>query len=100
MRPFANIYWWRHDPVRLSEEQRTRKKWRLRVAKQPRRKVIQVACSECGLDWKEHGEKPSLEDCVRLLKVELAKKNRSSFTVTNIGSAASSGTTLPRAEAK
>lgn len=43
---------------------------------QPRKKVITVVCGECGQDWKAHGNKPTLEDCVRLLKKALAEANR------------------------
>ncbi len=31
-------------------------------------------CSACGLDWKRHGEKPTLAKCVELLKADLAKR--------------------------
>ena len=30
-------------------------------------------CSVCDLDWKRHGEKPTLEKCVELLKAECAR---------------------------
>lgn len=43
----------------------------------PSPKVIKTVCSECGLSWDDHtkGRKtaPTLDVCVRLLKVELAK---------------------------
>lgn len=28
----------------------------------------------CGLDWRQHGESPTTEDCVRLLRAELARR--------------------------
>lgn len=30
-------------------------------------------CSECGLDWQRHGNKPTLAKCVELLRVEVAR---------------------------
>lgn len=38
--------------------------------------VIQTICSMCQLDWAAHGEDPTTEDCIRLLKVELAMAKR------------------------
>jgi hypothetical protein len=35
--------------------------------------VVTTICSLCGLPWDDHGDKPTAEDCVRLLLVELAK---------------------------
>jgi hypothetical protein len=40
----------------------------------PKPKTIKVVCDVCGQDWKAHGTKPTLEDCVRLLKAELRKR--------------------------
>ena len=37
--------------------------------------VIKTICSLCGLDWDGHGDDPTAEDCVRLLKAEVAKKS-------------------------
>lgn len=30
-------------------------------------------CSLCDLDWKRHGEKPTVEKCVELLKAECSR---------------------------
>jgi len=40
-----------------------------------------VVCSLCGLNWDLHPKDASAEDCVRLLRSELAR--RPTFTVTN-----------------
>ena len=34
-----------------------------------------IVCSACGLEWEKHGEKPTLEKCVELLKAELATRS-------------------------
>ena len=34
-----------------------------------------LKCSVCGLDWRKHGSKPTLEKCVELLKAEKARPN-------------------------
>lgn len=36
--------------------------------------VVQTICSMCGLAWERHGEDPTPEDCIRLLKAELATR--------------------------
>lgn len=36
--------------------------------------VVSTLCSECGLDWGLHGEEPTTDDCIRLLKAELSRK--------------------------
>lgn len=41
---------------------------------QPKAVVKSKVCSECGLDWARHGAKPTLDDCVKLLKADLAKR--------------------------
>jgi hypothetical protein len=45
--------------------------------KQPKPKTVKVECDVCGQDWKQHKPdakgKVGLDECVRLLKVELAK---------------------------
>lgn len=41
--------------------------------KTPKPKPLKIVCTECGMDWAAHGDKPTLADCVRLLKAELAK---------------------------
>jgi hypothetical protein len=33
----------------------------------PKPVVTSTVCSECGLAWDDHGESPTLADCVRLL---------------------------------
>lgn len=35
-----------------------------------------IVCSACGMNWEAHGEKPTLEKCVELLKAELVKRPR------------------------
>jgi len=35
---------------------------------------VNVICSECGLSWDAHGPRPTLDDCVRLLRAELARR--------------------------
>lgn len=36
--------------------------------------AVTTICSVCGLLWLDHGEDPTTDDCIRLLKAELAKK--------------------------
>lgn len=36
--------------------------------------AVTTVCSMCGLDWKLHGKTPTTEDCIRLLKLELARR--------------------------
>ena len=43
--------------------------------KKPEPKTVSVVCSVCDQPWDKHGAKPTLEDCVRLLKAELAKRS-------------------------
>jgi hypothetical protein len=45
----------------------------------PKPVVQRTVCSECGLDWDKHSAKPSLADCVKLLKAELARRPNFSF---------------------
>jgi hypothetical protein len=40
----------------------------------PQPVVVTTICSECGLAWESHGDKPTTSDCIRLLKIELAKR--------------------------
>ena len=40
----------------------------------PKPVVVTTICSLCGLDWERHGESPTTEDCIRLLKAELASR--------------------------
>lgn len=42
--------------------------------KTPKPLTVKVVCNVCGMDWKAHGPKPTLEACVRLLKAELLKR--------------------------
>lgn len=42
----------------------------------PKPVVVTTICSECGLDWDDHGDNPTTSDCVRLLKVELERRPR------------------------
>jgi len=45
--------------------------------KTPKPKPVSVVCDQCGLDWELHKPdakgKVSLDECVRLLKIELSK---------------------------
>lgn len=41
-------------------------------------------CSACGLDWKRHGDKPSLSKCVELLKADLTRARRPSYEATGV----------------
>lgn len=45
---------------------------------------MQVKCSVCAQDWDKHGDNPTVVDCVRVLKAELAKRpyNNNSTTGT------------------
>lgn len=36
--------------------------------------AVTTVCSMCGLDWHAHGEDPTTEDCIRLLRAELARR--------------------------
>lgn len=47
---------------------------RKNVAPKPEPVAVQTICSMCGLDWKRHGRNPTTEDCIRLLKQELASR--------------------------
>ena len=40
----------------------------------PKPVVVKTICSMCGLDWDAHGDSPTTEDCIRLLKAEIDKK--------------------------
>ncbi len=41
----------------------------------PQPVAVTVICSLCDQPWDAHGEKPSQDDCVRLLKAALAAKS-------------------------
>lgn len=43
---------------------------------EPQPVVVKILCSLCDLDWPSHGEKPTTEDCIRLLKQELSFRPR------------------------
>ena len=36
--------------------------------------AINTICSMCDLNWDDHGDDATTEDCIRLLKAEVAKK--------------------------
>jgi hypothetical protein len=36
--------------------------------------AVSTICSVCGLSWHDHGKDPTTDDCIRLLKAELAKR--------------------------
>ena len=42
--------------------------------KKPSPVPVETVCSVCGFAWTLHGSDPTTDDCIRLLKVELAKK--------------------------
>lgn len=42
----------------------------------PQPVVVKILCSLCDLDWPAHGDKPTTEDCIRLLKQELSRRPR------------------------
>lgn len=55
--------------------------------------VVSTVCSECGMKWEDHGPKPTLADCVRLLKARpLPQMVSWPSNVTPIGASASSYT--------
>lgn len=39
---------------------------------QPKAVPVDTICSVCGLSWTDHGADPTTDDCIRLLKAELA----------------------------
>jgi hypothetical protein len=43
-----------------------------------------TVCSLCGLDWSLHGEKPTMADCIRLLKAELERRPHSQVIFQNL----------------
>lgn len=40
----------------------------------PEPKPLNIVCSNCGMKWDAHGEKPTVDKCVELLKAELARR--------------------------
>jgi hypothetical protein len=50
----------------------------------PQPVVVSTICSMCGLDWQLHGEKPTTEDCIRLLKAELANRPPTVITIPTV----------------
>jgi hypothetical protein len=46
--------------------------------RKPKPKTVKVVCDMCGIEWAAHKLKPTheptLEECVRVLKAELAKR--------------------------
>ena len=36
--------------------------------------AVETICSVCGLDWDAHGDAPTTDDCIRLLKEALAEE--------------------------
>jgi hypothetical protein len=38
----------------------------------PKPVIVERVCSLCGEDWDAHGDNPTAEDCVKLLKAKLA----------------------------
>jgi hypothetical protein len=43
-----------------------------RKRNKPEPVAVETICSVCGLDWDAHGADPTTDDCIRLLKEELA----------------------------
>jgi hypothetical protein len=41
-------------------------------ATKPEPVSVTTVCSECGLNWDLHGDDPTTDDCIRILKAELA----------------------------
>ena len=42
--------------------------------KKPEPQPLNIVCSNCGLDWNRHGDKPTVEKCIELLKGDLARE--------------------------
>lgn len=47
---------------------------RKKVPAKPEAVPVNTICSVCGLPWSDHGRDPNTDDCIRLLKAELAKR--------------------------
>ena len=47
---------------------------RKKVPAKPEAVPVNTICSVCGLPWTDHGNDPTTDDCIRLLKAELAKR--------------------------
>lgn len=47
---------------------------RKKTAKTPEPVAVTTICSVCGLSWSDHGKEPTTDDCIRLLKAELANR--------------------------
>jgi hypothetical protein len=63
--------------------------------KKPEPKSVSIVCTVCGLDWRQHGEKPTLEKCVELLKAELASARARTWTNYASGSTGGNLTIIP-----
>lgn|ERR1019366_1365045 len=48
---------------------------RKKTPQKPEPVAVTTICSVCGLPWHDHGKDPTTEDCIRLLKAELASKS-------------------------
>jgi hypothetical protein len=46
----------------------------LKKPTKPEPVAVTTICSVCGLPWQDHGKDPTTEDCIRLLKDELASR--------------------------
>ena len=55
------------------------------MARQPKPKTVKVECDVCGQDWKLHKPdakgKVGLDECVRLLKAEMAKPRANPYVI-------------------
>lgn len=47
---------------------------RKKAPAKPEAVPVNTICSVCGLPWSDHGRDPNTDDCIRLLKAELAKR--------------------------
>jgi hypothetical protein len=47
---------------------------RKKTPQKPEPVPVSTICSVCGLSWHDHGKDPTTDDCIRLLKAELAKR--------------------------
>jgi hypothetical protein len=45
-----------------------------RKTKTPQPIAVTTICSVCGLGWELHGPDPTTDDCIKLLKAELARR--------------------------
>lgn len=51
-----------------------------RMAKKPKPVPVSLVCSLCGQDWGKHGDDPTPETCIGVLKAELARRPNMTWT--------------------